>query len=219
VKIDESFRSMWRWIAAAIVLLACTVAFIVIATRTPQPESSVRTQSPIAPSPPKPSAAAPQPTTGAPSDPAPPSATAVLDELCGVDGPGRARQGDETLEQHAARVIQGAVSRWQSTLAASEDPRRQAIALALTGATPGGRVVDPDELTPGNEASKDTPMNNSLVLLATQTGDPAVYSLAIGQCRNFVTDEMGSGSCQALSWEGWASLDPDNGLPWLWIAA
>jgi hypothetical protein len=218
VKIDESFRSMWRWIAVAGVLLACTVVFIAMATRTPQPQSSVRAQPPIPPLPPKLSAAAPQPTTSAPSDPAPPPATAVVDELCGVSGPERIRQGDETLEQHAARLVQSAISRWQTTLATSEDPRRQAIALALTNALPGVRPVDPDEFIPGNEPSKDTPVNNNLVLLATQSGDPAVYSLAMGQCRNFLTGEMGSGSCQALSWEGWASLDPDNVLPWLWIA-
>lgn len=142
-----------------------------------------------------------------------------MDELCGVNGPDRMRVGNETLDQHVGRLTQHAISHWQSALAASGDPRRQAIGLALTNAEPGGEVIDPEELASGYGPSKDTPANNNLVLLASETGDPAIYSLAIGQCRNFVSGDMAPGPCQGLSWEHWASIDPDNGMPWLWIAA
>jgi len=142
-----------------------------------------------------------------------------MDELCGVEGQDRARAGHETIEQHVERLTQHAIDRWRSALAASGDPRRQAIGLALTNAVPGGPVITDEELVPGNEPSKDTPANNNLVLLAVETGDPTIYSLALGLCKNTLTDDMASGPCAGLSWEHWASIDPDNGMPWLWIAA
>ena len=128
------------------------------------------------------------------------------------------RADNETLDQHVARVTQRATRRWKDALTVSEDPVRQAIGLALTNTQPGLRIATAEELIPGNELSKDTPVNNSLVLLATETDDPAIYSLAIGQCRRD-TNDMASGPCQGLSWEHWANIDTDNGMPWLWIAA
>jgi hypothetical protein len=128
------------------------------------------------------------------------------------------RGSNETLEQHVGRLTQAAIRRWQSALAASEDARSQAIGLALSNAQPGPHMPTAEELVPGNEPSKDTPTNNKLVLLATESRDPAIYSLAIGQCRD-ATNDMAAGPCQGLSWEDWASIDPDNGMPWLWIAA
>jgi len=61
-------------------------------------------------------------------------------------------------------------------------------------------------------------VNNKLVLLAIETGDPAIYSLAIGQCQGDFYD-MAPGPCQGLSWKHWADIDPGNAVPWLWIAA
>ena len=141
-----------------------------------------------------------------------------MDELCGVSGPDRVRDGDETLEQHVMRLTQPAIRRWRDALAASEDPRRQAIELAVTNAQPDFHILTAEER--GTEPSKDTPVNNRLVLLATESSDPAIYSLAIGECQRG-TDDMAAaaGPCQGLSWEHWADIDSDNGMPWLWIAA
>jgi hypothetical protein len=141
---------------------------------------------------------------------APTPGAAVMDELCGVNGPDLVRIGNETIEQHVSRLTHGAISHWQSALAASEDPRRRAIGLALTNAQP--------QPTLGSESSKDTAANNDLVLLAIDTSDPAIYSLALGECRTGAYD-MAPGPCQGLSWEHWANIDPDNPTPWLWIAA
>jgi hypothetical protein len=132
---------------------------------------------------------------------------AVVDELCGVKGPALKRAGNETIAQHITRLTQSVISRWQSALATSEDPRSQAIGLALENAHPDPRA---------NE-SQDTPVNNSLVLLAIETNDPAIYALAISRCGDGYA--MAAGPCQALSWEHWANIDPDNAVPWLWIAA
>jgi len=51
-----------------------------------------------------------------------------------------------------------------------------------------------------------------------ETDDPAIYALAIRQCWD---DDYGMapGPCEGLSWEHWANIDPDNAIPWLWIAA
>jgi len=142
--------------------------------------------------------------------PARPVTTAVKDELCGVSGSALFRTADETIEQHVARVTEPAISRWKGSLTASEDPRRRAIGLALANAQP--------KANPGEERSKDTPVNNSLVLLAMETDDPAIYALAISQCQEGDYD-MAPGPCAGLSWEHWANIDPDNAIPWLWIAA
>jgi hypothetical protein len=131
-----------------------------------------------------------------------------MDELCGVKGPDLKRAENEAIPEHAMRVTEGVISRWKSALATSEDPRRQAIGLALQNARPG----------PFKDKPKDTPVNNSLVLLAIHSNDPVIYALAIGQCVGVGLD-MTPGPCQGLSWEHWAKIDPDNAVPWLWLAA
>lgn len=142
-----------------------------------------------------------------------------MDELCGVKGPSLARGVNETIEGHVARLTQRAIDRWRSALAASGDPQRQAMGLALMNAEPGGQAIDAEEVAAGVEPSRDNAANNNLVLLAVQTRDPAIYSLAMGQCSGLVMGDLASGACQGLSFEQWAGIDPDNGLPWLWIAA
>lgn len=218
MKAETSSRRAWRWIAVVIVLSGCLLTVVLLTRHTPHEAAGagVASSSPIHV---KPASAEAHPHTDAPLTSAPAAAPLVVDELCGVKGADRARAGNETIEQHVARLTQHAISQWQGSLSASGDPRRQAIALALTNADPRGEVVDPEELASGSEPSKDTPANNNLVLLATETSDPAIYSLAVGQCRNIVSGDMASGPCQGLSWEHWASIDPDNGMPWLWIAA
>lgn len=208
----------WRWIAVATVLLVCLLTVILLVKRAPQEHLAIRTEpgsAPLQANPPRVQAHA---NVDVPRAAAPTPAPAVIDDLCGVNGPDRKRAGNETLDQHMARLTQRAIRRWKEALAASEDPRRQAIGLALTDTKPDAHISTPEERIPGNEPSKDTPINNKLVLLATESGDPAIYSLAIGQCRD-ATNDMASGPCQGLSWEQWADIDPDDGMPWLWIAA
>jgi hypothetical protein len=130
----------------------------------------------------------------------------LMDQLCGMKGPDLKRAADETIGQHVMRVTQTAISDWTGSLVASEDPRRQAIGLALENAHPGA---------PGDRG-RDTPVNNNLVLLAIQTSDPVIYALALSQCGDL---DQASGPCQALSWEHWANIDPDNAVPWLGLAA
>jgi hypothetical protein len=132
----------------------------------------------------------------------------VVDELCGVKGAALKRGDNESFAQHVMRVTQTGIGAWKSALAASDDPRREAVGLALENAHPDALGEEP----------KDTPVNNSLVLLAIDTNDPVIYALALNQCAEDGYD-MAAGPCQGLSWEHWANIDPDNAAPWLEIAA
>jgi len=116
------------------------------------------------------------------------------------------RAANETTLEHVVRVTQTVIGGWTTSLTASEDPRRQAIGLALENAHLGA---------PGDRG-KDTRVNNKLILLAIETNDPVIYALALSQCGDL---DQASGPWQALSWEHWASIDPDNAVPWLGIAA
>jgi len=209
MKIKGSFRPWWRWIALAIAVLGCVTLLLVRNGRSPHKQIAT-----VGSTPPALIRAGPEKANAhaamQPASPRETAATAVKDELCGVSESDSLRAGNETLEQHVARLTEPAISGWKSSLASSEDLRRQAIGLALANARPRPR--------PGDAPSKDTPVNNSLVLLAMQTDDPAIYSLALHQC----LDEdyaMAAGPCEALSWEHWAAIAPDNAMPWLWIAA
>jgi hypothetical protein len=210
VKAETSSGRAWRWIALAIAVLGCVLTLLLVRScGHPQKQIAAGRAPPVT------TRAGPEKANAraAMQVPAPreTTATAVKDELCGVSESDSLRAaGNETLEQHVARLTEPAISRWKNSLASSEDLRRQAIGLALANARP--------RPSPGDAPSKDTPVNNSLVLLAMQTDDPAIYSLALHQC----LDEdyaMSAGPCEALSWEHWAAIAPDNAIPWLWIAA
>ena len=213
MKLKESYRRAWPWAALVIVLLGC-VLLLVLADHTPKRQlaKGAGSHSPVTHPNPESARANTSASSDAATQPGPirSPGTAVKDELCGVSGLELLRAGDETLEQHVGRVMGPALSGWTSSLAASEDPRRRAIGVALANARP--------KPTLGEEPSKDTPANNHLVLLAIETDDPAIYALAIRQCSGGGYD-LAPGPCQGISWEHWASIDPDNAIPWLWIAA
>jgi len=62
------------------------------------------------------------------------------------------------------------------------------------------------------------PSLEALARLATSSRDPQVYASAIYTC--VLADAMVlSQACASLSPEQWASLDPDNALPWLYVAS
>jgi len=198
---------MWRWAVLAVALVVSLVPILMgrrapprqITDTVPAHLSMARTSAEKAPS---------RARTVAERAPVDTSRPAVADELCGVKGAAVKRAGKESFAQHVMRVTQTDIGAWKSALAASDDPRRQAVALALENAHPDA---------PGGEP-KDTPANNGLVLLAIDTNDPVIYALALSHCTGDGYG-MAAGPCQGLSWEHWASIDPDNGAPWLQIAA
>jgi hypothetical protein len=134
----------------------------------------------------------------------------VTDDLCGVSASDRVRNGRETLEQHVARVTGKTIGRWKTALLKSRDPRERAVGLALGNAKPA--------LDSSAYAAPDMPANNDLVRLAMETNDPAIYALALGECGEKIVN-MAPGPCQGLSLEHWTQIDPNNAVPWMWIAS
>jgi hypothetical protein len=195
---------MWRWAALAIALLALLILFLTARRAPPkQITEAIPARNFVVSRVPR--AYAPLPTVARHAEAHAPKA-ALVDELCGVKGSNLRRVAGETIGQHVMRVTRAAISGWTSALVASADPRREAIGLALENAHPGAPGRGPN----------DNSVTDNLVLLAVESSDPVIYALALSQCRDL---EEASGSCQALSWEHWADIDPDNAVPWLGIAA
>ncbi len=99
-------------------------------------------------------------------------------------------------------------ARWNASLLNSDIPRARAVGLFLQG------VHDPKTEQPETQAARD-----ELVQLAVGAGDPAIYALALQRCdRMNVFADSTSGTCQEISWRGWARLEPDNAVPWFMVA-
>jgi hypothetical protein len=195
---------MWRWAALAIALLALLV-LLLTARRAPPKQIAQATPAHNFVVSRVPGAYAPLHTAARHAE-AHAAHAALVDELCGMKGSNLRRAAGETIGQHVMRVTRAVISSWTGALVASGDPRRQAIGLALENARPGAPGRGPN----------DNSVTNNLVLLAVETNDPVIYALALSQCRDL---DDASGPCQALSWEHWADIDPDNAVPWLGVAA
>jgi hypothetical protein len=138
------------------------------------------------------------------------NAGVITDDLCGVSPQDQIRKVNETIEQHVARLTDHVIDRWKRTLLESTDARSRAVGFALSDAN-----RHPD---PFNSSTPDTLSSNSLVLMAIESNDPAIYALALGHCNSGLM-EMTVGPCKGLSIEHWAQIDPDNAVPWMWIAS
>ena len=122
-------------------------------------------------------------------EPSPPPIAADETDLCGY---GRVKKAAAAEILAQARIAADKVfDRLKDRLAASREPREQALGLYLKGST------------------------DTLVALASGSGDPQVYGLAFVACAY-----GGYGpSCDLLSAQQWAMIEPDNAVPWLLIAA
>lgn len=214
----ESF-SQWRWrwilLAAGTVLILLAVIFLI--RRSHEPVRTARAGGPG-------TAQSHDIVSSRLQEPAPPAqggfasgasqrpvtVAGITDNLCGVNASDQTRGDGETLDQHVARVTDGAIGHWQKILVESGDPRRRAVGLALGNAKPRPEF--------GPYAPPDTQSNNNVVLLALESNDPAIYAFALGQCGDDNLD-MGAGPCQGLSLEHWAQIDADNATPWIWMAS
>jgi hypothetical protein len=92
----------------------------------------------------------------------------------------------EKSNQAADRTVQNLNAR----LAGSKDPREAALGLYMMGST------------------------DTLVAVASGSGDPRVYALALLSCQY-----TGAGNCAVLSAHHWSDIEPDNAMPWLLEAA
>src|SRR5258708_15356607 len=57
----------------------------------------------------------------------------------------------------------------------------------------------------------------SLARIAAGTSDADAYALAIYSCTPW-SGHTGNGDCDSLSYAQWARLEPDNAVPWLYLA-
>jgi len=110
-------------------------------------------------------------------------------------------------------------------LATRSTERERAMGLYLQGFTPSyGRCADDDETcqSAAREAAQNAIAQNrrDLIRLATTTADADVYALAIFSCPDYgKPGKSERGDCALLSYAQWARIEPDNAVPWLYLAA
>jgi hypothetical protein len=96
----------------------------------------------------------------------------------------------EEIHAQARKAADAAFDSLKDRLAASGDPRQAALGLYLQQST------------------------EELVRLASGSDDPQIYALALLSCHYQPYGEP----CGSLSMEHWADIEPDNGVPWVFIA-
>ena len=130
---------------------------------------------------------------------------------------------------------------WEAALQASPDVRTRAAGLRIAGMAgaeePGwavdGRQADERKAACREDAACEKradeegaavfarasahPHADALARLARDSKDPVVYALAMQRCSR-ASGPAGPGACPLLSYEQWASIDPDNAAPWLYLA-
>jgi len=129
-----------------------------------------------------------------------------------VDICGQGRVPVDSDDPVAPYRIVGALARrttgrWIAALQDSDDLRARASGLLLEGLISDGVTAQPISAKNRDE----------LVQLATGSDDPAVYAIALWVCGK--STEGPDAACGRLSIERWASVDPDNAVPWLALAA
>jgi hypothetical protein len=156
----------------------------------------------------------------------------VGEELCGY-GPVPMLDGVAHLPQDIEEAATSALHRIAVDLAARSADRERALGMYLqmheawnaageTWVREHGACADDDATC---RSAVDDALNTAtaasrraLVRLATTTSDPEAYTLALYSCdRRFGQSSIGE--CALLSSAQWARIEPDNALPWLYLAA
>jgi hypothetical protein len=135
-------------------------------------------------------------------------------------------------EIHAASQLAGA--NLADSLAARTTDRERALGLYLRRFAPQSAITalnraysdcaNTDEAcqAAAAEALRNANENRrALIQLATTTSDPDAYALAIFSCPGEPgkPGKSESGDCALLSYAQWARIEPDNAVPWLYLAA
>ena len=165
-------------------------------------------------------------------------------EVCGLGIVKAAQAGNDESDPLAlARQRRSPTVRaeWEAALQASPDVRTRAAGLriaGMAGAEEPGRAIDGRQADERKEACREDaacekraeeesaavfarasahPHADALARLARDSKDPVVYALAMHHCPR-ASGPAGPGACPLLSYEQWASIDPDNAAPWLYLA-
>jgi len=130
-----------------------------------------------------------------------------------------------------AKAAASILHRLAANLAAGSTDRDRAVGMylqavqarnaAVTAASQAhGKCADTDTacwsdlFQAGAEAVGAAEVQRALAHLATTTSDPEAYALALYSCT-----AVAGGDCALLSYAQWAKLEPDNAVPWIYLAA
>jgi hypothetical protein len=189
---DSSDSKRWLFVLSAVMaFLLSALIYVLFVVYRPEAERASLSASP-APSASRQAFSASSQVPATPptqhleeTPPAKPAADETV--LCGY---GRTKNSEaDRIREAASRAADTVLDALKSRLAASKDPRETALGLYMQG-------------------SRD-----SLVALASGSGDPQVYALAFLSCQYNALE-----ACAVLSARQWAAVEPDNGIPWLLMA-
>jgi len=147
-----------------------------------------------------------------------------------VPAPDDKMQAQADLEEKAVEAKAASVlDRFTANLAAGSTDRDRAAGMYLQTRGAEGAAATAWTRAHGNCADGDmacwsdlgqattaggAEVKSALARLATTTSDAEAYALAMYSCR-----PAGGANCAMLSYAQWAKLEPDNAVPWLYLAA
>lgn len=129
-------------------------------------------------------------------------------EICGHGGVALDASDPFAASRYLAESTRHTAQRWLSALKDSGDIRVRAAGLFLEGKLATAALT----VQPMVEQTRD-----ELVQLAVGGGDPVVYAIGVYACN--ANRVPAGGSCGQISLNAWATLDADNAVPWLALAA
>jgi hypothetical protein len=186
-----------------VVLIAAVVAGVILLVRSGSPQHIVSTPTPAG----KPTENHPALSAPAPIPPLPATDTGTV-ELCGHGTMSADEADPDAVFRQVGALTKATAARWLTALQNSGDLRSRAAGLLLEATVSAGDSTGPVAAQTLAAATQ----------LAAGTEDPAVYALALSMCaRSGGTDA--EGACQPISLQRWAQMDPDNAVPWLFLAA
>lgn len=148
-------------------------------------------------------------------------------DLCGL-GPVPSDALPGSLETESDLLLLAAAAKLEQ----SNDDRVRALALltraSIEAEAAQRNVYARDPVTCFGSAACDeeanaafaraaTPSIGALTRLAAATRQPETYVAAMRACRSIAAESAPAG-CNELKYEQWARLDPDNAMPWLFVA-
>lgn len=153
-------------------------------------------------------------------------------EVCGI-GRVKGKDRQDAIVAAANRVMQAGdrlAQRLTASLVGSDDHHERALGRMVRLGESRARAVEASTATAHGGCDEDATCTArafeaasaagaedraALVADAVSSDDPRVYAAAWAAC----ADERGDARCQQLKPEQWARIDPDNAVPWLWLAS